>query len=419
MIDVQDLRQKPDVYRGVCSSKNVDPQLVEQILEIDKKRRDLIQRVESLRAEQNRISDQLKTSRNNQLIADATKLKNEIKKIEPELKTMEDEFNQLVLQVPNLVAEDVKVGKDESENEVIKTWGEITQLGFKPKDHLEIGENLDLIDTKRAAKVSGARFGYWKNEAVLMEFGLIQFGLGELTKAGFSPVIPPVIIKEDMMRAMGYLEHGGEEETYHFAKDGLYLVGTSEQSIGPMHSDEVFNRSDLPKKYTGFSTCFRREAGSYGKDTRGVLRVHQFNKMEMFIFALPENSDQEHDRLLALEEKLMQSLNLPYQVVKMCSGDLGAPAARKYDIEVWLPSQDKYRETHSTSTCTDFQARRLNIKYLTKEGTLDYIYTLNGTYFAERILIAILENNQQKDGSVLVPEVLQPYVGSQVITPKS
>jgi len=418
MIDIQLLRQDPTKFKQACEAKGVAGRLVDDLLELDNRRRDLIGKVEALRAEQNQLSTELKQGQDKALLDQASQLKKKLKSLEPELANLKTEFKDLILQLPNPASDDVKVGKDETENQVLKTWGEVPKFKFKPKNHLELGEALDLIDVKRAAKVAGSRFGYWKNQAVLMEMGLIQFGLQQLVEAGFIPLIPPVMIKDEAMQAMGYLEHGGEAETYHLDKDGLYLVGTSEQSIGPMHQGEVFNAKDLPKRYVGFSTCFRREAGSYGKDTRGVLRVHQFNKMEMFVFALPANSDQEHDWLLALEEKLMQSLNLPYQVVKMCTGDLGAPAARKYDIEVWLPSENKYRETHSTSTCTDFQARRLNIKYRDKNG-LEYIHTLNGTYFAERILIAILENNQQTDGSVLVPEILQSYVGQETITPTS
>jgi len=221
------------------------------------------------------------------------------------------------------------------------------------------------------------------------------------------------------MGAMGYLEHGGEEETYHFAKDGLYLVGTSEQSIGPYYMDEVLNEKDLPLRYVGYSTCFRREAGSYGKDTKGILRVHQFDKVEMFSFTKPEDSDKEHDFLLSMEEKLVQGLEIPYRVVKMCTGDLGISAARRYDIECWMPSQNQYRETHSTSTCTDFQSRRLNIRFRNKDGKLELTHTLNGTAFAlGRIMIAILENYQQADGSIKIPEVLHKYIGIKEIKKK-
>ena len=329
----------------------------------------------------------------------------------------------MLRQIPNLPAADVKTGKDESENEIIKKWGEPTKFLFEPKDHLAIGEALGIIDIERAAKVSGTRFYYLKGAGVVLEMALIQLALKTLTKEGFIPVIPPVLIKKQAMAGMGYLEHGGEEDMYVLEKDGLFLVGTSEQSIGPMHMDEVLDGKKLPLRYMGFSTCFRREAGAYGKDTRGILRVHQFDKVEMFSFTKPEESDKEHEFLLSLEEKLFQSLGIPYQVLKMCSGDLGAPAARKYDLEAWMPGQGKYREVTSTSTCTDYQSRRLNIKYREikdQKPATNYVHILNGTAFAiGRTLIAILENNQQEDGSVLIPEVLRDYTGFEKISPSN
>ena len=267
-----------------------------------------------------------------------------------------------------------------------------------------------MVDMKRAAKVSGPRFGYLKNQAVLLQFALIQYSLEILLKECFIPVIPPVLIKDEMMKGMGYLEHGEDKETYFLDKDKLYLVGTSEQSIGPMHADEILDEAKLAIRYAAYSTCFRREAGTYGKDTRGVFRVHQFDKLEMFVFCHPADSNEEHDYLLSLEEKLVQALKLPYRVVKMCTGDLGYPAARKYDIECWFPAQEKYREVTSTSSCTDFQARRLNIKFKRREGHIQYVHTLNGTMFAQRLILAILENYQQKDGTVKIPKVLQKYV---------
>ena len=338
-----------------------------------------------------------------------------------ELRNKEDMLFWKSLDVPNIVLPDVPAGKDERENKILKdrTWGEKTKFDFKPKDHLELGEALDIIDVKRAAKVSGTRFGYLKGDTVLLEFALVNFALETLIKEEFTPLVTPVLIKKDAMRGMGYLEHGGEEDMYVFEKDGLVLTGTSEQAIGPMHMNEVFEAKDLPKKYVGFSACFRREAGSYGKDTRGILRVHQFDKMEMFSFTLPENSDKEHEYLLGLQEKLFKALEIPYQVVEMCTGDLGAPAARKYDLEAWMPGQGKYREVTSASNTTDFQARRLNIKYQEK-GKAEFVHTLNGTAFAiGRTIIAILENYQQKDGSVVVPKVLRKWVGKDKIIPQA
>jgi len=270
---------------------------------------------------------------------------------------------------------------------------------------------------ERAAKASGARFAYLKGDAALLHFALIQYALQTLSKHGFIPVVPPTLVGARAMRAMGYLEHGGHDEIYYLAKDNQYLTGTSEQSIGAMHMDEVLKNEELPLRYAGISTCYRREAGSYGKDTKGLIRVHQFDKVEMFSFSTPETSQAEHELILTIEEELMQGLGLHYQVIQMVTGDLGLPAAKKYDIETWIPSQDTFRETHSTSTCTDFQARRLNTRFKDGEGSMQFVHTVNGTAFAiGRTMVAIIENYQQEDGSVAVPEVLRPWVGKDVIT---
>jgi len=403
------LENKAKVRKGV-EDKGYDPKIVERLLKVDETRRQLITDIEKLRAERNKLTKED--------IQKGKKIKETLRRLEPDLKAVEEEFKKILYQIPNLPAKDVHAGKDELDNKEIKKWGEIPKFSFKIKSHFELGEDLDLVDTKRAGKVSGARFSYLKNEAVMLEFALINFAFEILLKEGFSPIIPPALISLDSMKAMGYLENEGIGEMYVLEKDKLVLVGTAEQSIGPMHKDEVLNEKDLPKRYVGFSPCFRREAGSYGKDTKGILRVHQFNKVEMFSFANPKDSDKEHEYLLSLEEKLMQKLEIPYRVVKMCSGDLGDPATRKYDIEAWFPSEKKYRETHSSSTCTDYQSRRLNIKYRKKVGGLDFVHTLNGTAFSERPILAILENYQQKDGCVLVPKVLQKYTGFKKICPK-
>ncbi len=408
MLDINFIRQNPDKVKDGCRKKQVKVD-IDQLLELDKKRRELLKESEGLRAKQNKISKQAVAKGQ---IEKAKELKEKIKKIGPDLKKIENEFNDLMLQVPNLPQEDVPEGKDEAENVAIKKVGKIPTFSFKPKDHLEIGESLDLIDIKRAVKVSGTRFNYLKNEAVLLEFALINLVFETLTKKGFIPVLPPVMIKAKMAMGMGYLEQTDDEEAYYLPKDDLYLIGTSEQSIGVMHSEEVFEEKELPRRYIGFSTCFRREAGSYGKDTKGILRVHQFDKAEMFSFCKPGDSKKEHKLFLSLEEELMKSLKLPYQVVNICTGDLGKPAVAKYDIETWIPSENRYRETHSTSNCTDFQARRLEIRYRdSKTKKLEFVHTLNGTAFAiGRIIIAIIENYQQKDGSIKIPKVLQKYL---------
>jgi len=410
MLDIKFIRENIDEVKKGCQKKQAKVD-IDRLLELDKKRRELLKKSEDLRAEQNKISKQAGTK---EQIEKAKELKEEIRKIEPELKKIEKKFNDLMLLVPNLPQEHVPEGRDERENVVLRKAGEKPKFGFQPKDYLEIAENLGLIDVKRAGKVSGSRFGYLKKEVVLLEFALVNLVFDTLVKKGFVPVLPPVMIKAKMALGMGYLEQTDDEEAYYLPKDDLYLVGTSEQSIGAMHSEEVLN--DLPKKYVGFSTCFRREAGSYGKDTKGIFRVHQFDKAEMFVFCKPEDSKKEHEVLLSSEEELMKSLKLPYQVVNICAGDLGKPAAAKYDIETWIPSENRYRETHSTSNCTDFQARRLNVRYKRKDNKLDFVHTLNGTAFAMgRTIIAIIENYQQKDGSVKVPKVLQKYLSFKVI----
>lgn len=414
MININLLRRNPDYYKKACSAKNINPDTVDAVVRFDQERRDLILKVEELRKERNEISKQ-QTANSKQL---GQEIKKKLRDVEPRLKIVEKNLEDLVSRIPNPPLSDVKVGKNDTENEVLRKWGEPRKFDFKPKDHLELGELHDIIDIKRASKVSGTRFYYLKGDGALLEWALLQFAIETLLKEGFVPVIPPVLIKKSSMKAMGYLEHGGEEDMFVLDKDGLVLVGTSEQSIGPMHMDEVFDKKDLPRRYFGYSACFRREAGSYGKDTRGIIRVHQFNKVEMFSFTTPEEGDKEHEYFLSIEEKLLQALELPYQVVKMCSGDLGAPAARKYDLEAWIPTQERYRELTSTSTTTDFQSRRLTIKY--RDGQkVDYVHMLNGTAFSMgRPIVAIVENYQQKDGSVKVPKVLQQYIGKSIIESK-
>lgn len=410
MLDIKFIREnQKEVKKGVAA-KQLDPKVVDRVLELDEKRRKLLVEVEALRNERNRFAKEKD-------IEGGKEVKKKLQKLEPNFSKVEKDFKEIMLQVPNPPADDVPVGKNERENKILddKTWGKKPKFDFKPKDHLELGEALDIIDVKRAVKVSGSRFSYLKGDAALLEFALINFALETLVKEGFTPIMPPVLIKKDSMQAMGYLDHGGEEEMYVWDKDKLVLVGTSEQAIGPMHMNEVFNAKDLPKRYVGFSHCFRREAGSYGKDTRGILRLHQFDKVEMFSYTKPEDGNKEHEYLLELEEKFYQALKIPYQVVQLCSGDLAVPSTRTYDIEVWLPGQDKYREATSTSTTTDFQSRRLNIKYQEGRKT-EYVHMLNGTVFAiGRTIIAIMENFQQKDGSIKIPKVLQKWMGKEKI----
>ncbi len=434
MLDIKFIRESPEKVKEALEKRNMSFD-VDYLLEVDEKRRGKIQEVEEMRKQHNEMSERIPGMQGDEkksLIESSKTLKIKIGDADFELKALEEEFISLMFKIPNIPEPWVIVGKDDTENKVLREVGNKTSFDFKPRDYIEIGDMLDLVDTERATKVSGARFGYLKNEAALMEFALVRFAMDfvgnvkniqkiiddkklELTATSFIPVVPPVLIKPESMRAMGYLDRG-EDEIYHLDKDNLYLVGTSEQSVGPMYMNEVFDEKNLPHRHIAFSTCFRREAGSYGKDTRGILRVHQFDKAEMFAFVLPETSRREHQLLLGIEEALMQGMGVPYHVLDICTGDLGDSAAAKYDLEAWLPGQKdgagEYRETHSTSNTTDFQSRRLNIKVRRKDGTLEFLHMLNGTAFAiGRTLIAILENYQQEDGSVCVPEVLQEYMG--------
>lgn len=418
MLDIKFIRQNPEKVKEACQKKQFKVD-IDQILEIDKKRREVLTTLEKMLAQKNKASKKIsqiqdKTEKQ-KIILKMRELDKNSDRLNKELKEIEKEFNDLMLQVPNLPFDEVPIGKDDSENIVLRKVGRIPKFNFKPKDYLEIAEKLDLIDVKRAAKISGSRFGFLKNEAVLIEFALIKLAFDILTKNRFIPILPPVMLKKEMARGTGYFEATDEKEAYFIPEDNLYLAGTSEQPLIAMHAGEIFEEKELPKRYLGFSACFRREAGSYGKDTKGILRVHQFDKVEMVSFCKPEDSKKEHQFLLKMEEKLMKLLKLPYQVIQICTGDLGRPAAAKYDIEVWLPSENRYRETHSTSNCTDFQSRRLNIRYRDKSGKLNFVHTLNGTAFSQRPILAIIENYQQKDGSVLVPKVLQKYLNFKII----
>ncbi|MCH8741943.1 serine--tRNA ligase [Patescibacteria group bacterium] len=426
MLDIRFIREHPNIVKEGCRKKQVKVD-VDKLLKVDEKRRDYLKELESLRAEQNRqsylISKAVDPTKRDERIALVSQMKADIRGYENYLKKIEPEYEKLLRQIPNLPLEDVPVGQDERDNVVIRKVGKKPKFStrggsalgrnFKPKNYLEIAENLDLIDIKRAAKVSGTRFAYLKKEVVLLEFALINLAFDVLAKEGFIPVIPPVLIKPNAMRGMGYIDTKQDlAERYFLEKDKLFLIGTSEQSIGPMHQDEVLEEKELTKRYVAFSVCFREEAGSYGKDTRGILRVHQFDKVEMFSFCRPEDSKKEHKFFLKMTEKLMQYLKIPYQVVQVCTGDLSRPSAATYDLESWMPSQNKYRETQSITNCTDFQARRLNIRYRNpKTKKLEFVHTLNGTAFAiGRTLIAIIENYQKKDGSVEIPKVLQKYL---------
>jgi seryl-tRNA synthetase len=419
MVDMRFIREHPNEVKEGCRKKGVDFDLG-RFLEIDERRRTIRMEVENLRSQQKKMSREIHQKQGEagqRVEIDRVRdLKARLKDSEKELKVIEEEFSVLMQMIPNLPLPEVPEGRDEAENVVIREVGEKPTFDFAPRDYMRVSEELDIIDTKRAAKVSGSRFGYLKGDSVLLEFALVRLAMDTLTKEGFIPVIPPVMLNYRAMDGMGYLARGGSE-VYQVEKDDLYLVGTSEQSLGAMHMDEILDQRDLPRRYVGFSTCFRREAGSYGKDTKGILRVHQFDKVEMFSFCEPEKSRDEHDFILEMEEKLVRMLGVPYRVVQMCTGDLGDPAANKRDIECWMPGMREYRETHSCSNCTDFQARRLNLRYRPREGgsgqgKLKFVHTLNGTGYAiGRMIIAIIENFQQADGTVLIPDALKGFMG--------
>jgi len=429
MLDVNLIRQNPDKVKKGISAKNFNPQLVDDFVVLDEQWRKLVKEIDDLKAEQNKLSrthadlnaDLNADLRGQQKIEEAKKIKEKIQSLDKDLKNIEKKREEILLQLPNLPLDDVPVGKDERDNVVLREVGEKPKFDFPPKDHLELGKSLDLIDFENGAKVSGSNFYYLKNEAALLELALINYAFDILTKEGFAPVITPDLAKEKFYKGTGYLPQGEEAQIYEIKNSDLGLIATAEITLAGLHADEILNEKDLPKKYVGFSHCFRLEAGSYGKYSKGLYRVHQFSKVEMYIYCVPEESEKMHQYLLSLEEKIFQGLGIPYRVVEMCTGDLGSQAAKKYDLEAWMPGRGDWGEITSTSNTTDYQARRLNIRYKSqkpkvKSQKLEYVHTLNGTAIAtSRAIIAILENYQQKDGSVLIPKALQKYLNFQKI----
>jgi len=405
MLDLKFIVENAKAVQENADKKNFKVD-VSKVVELDVKRRELLTKMEETRAAQKRLGkDQ---------IEEAKKLKAEVQALEPEVEKVTAELMALAAQIPNMLLPSTPSGKDGSENVVVKKVGEPRKFDFEPKDHVELGKLLDIIELEKAAEMSGARFYYLKNEGALLELALVQFVISKLASRGFSPVIPPVLVKENAMYATGFFP-ADKNEIYHVnpGEDDLYLVGTSEVPLTMLHANETVN-VDKPKHYCGFSTCFRREAGSYGKDTKGIIRVHQFDKVEMFSFCSPEVSEKEHEMLVGIEEEIVQELGFAYQLVNICSGDLGAPAAKKFDIEAWIPTQGTYREITSCSNCTTYQARRAGIKFNNAEGKKEFIHTLNGTACAmPRMIVSILENNQNADGSVTIPECLRPYMGGK------
>ncbi len=428
MLDIKFIRENPQVVQKAAKDKGIDID-INHVLEIDSKHRELALFVQKLREERNLLTSGIRGKPTETQVEKGKNIKDRLEKEEHALRAIGEELKRKLYEIPNLPLKDVPIG-DPSKFELIKKVGIPKKFSFKPKDHLELGEALDIIDVDRASKVSGTRFGYLKNEGALLELALVQFAISKLTKDGFISVFPPMLIRAEVTKELGYwtsdnknnyyFVSGYEEENGEEKESPMYLIGTAEHSIVPMYKDEVLKSRDLPLRYAGFSSAFRREAGTYGKDTRGILRVHQFDKVEMVAFVKPEDDERERRKLLSLSESLMNDLGLPYRVIKLTSEDLAFPSAETIDIETWLPSQNKYRETHSISTTTDFQARRLNIKYSANKNDKKFVHILNGTAFAMgRTIIAILENYQQKDGTVIVPKALKKYINNlDKISPK-
>src|SRR3989304_5582692 len=411
MLDIKYIRENPDKVKKGVADKQYDSTLVDKVLDLDEKKRKLGVEIENLRAERNKLS-----SKEHVASSKGKEIKENLKELEPSLVKLEDVLNELLNLIPNLPSEKAPVGKGEKENVEVRKWGEPRKFEFTPKDHLELGKNLNILDFETGAKVSGSQFYFLYGDGALMELALVQFAFELLTKEGFLLVITPDLAKSRYYLGTGYAPKGNEAQTYTIEGEDLGLIATADVTLAGRHADEVIPESKLPLKYIGYSHCFRQEAGAYGKYSKGLYRVHQFTKAEMFIYCTPEESDNMHEHILEMEEKIYQSLELPYRVLEMCTGDLGAMAARKFDIETWMPSRGEYGEVTSTSNCTDYQARNLNIKLRRKDGKAEYLHMLNGTAIAtSRTPLAILENYQNEDGSVTVPEVLRKWMGKDKI----
>ena len=419
MLDLKFIRENPDIVKKSIKNRGLTLD-IDELLAIDSKRREILMEMEELRHKKNIISQEIgkKIAQKGDVNQEKSEIKTisqKIDEIEPKVEDLDIKLSNLLLLVPNIPHNSVPIGADPQANKIVREWGEGPKFKFEPRSHIELADILDIIDFKRASKIVGSFFILYKGLGARLERALINFMLDLHTKRhGYKEIFPPFLVNRKSMTGTGQLPKL-EEDMYCLRDDDYFLIPTAEVPVTNLHRDEVIPEEKLPIYYTAYTACFRREAGSYGKDTKGIFRVHQFDKVEMFSFCRPEDSIKEHKFFLELEEKLMQTLKLPYRVVNICTGDLGRPAAAKYDIETWLPSENKYRETHSTSNCTDFQTRRLNIRYRTKEGKLNFVHTVNGTAFSQRPILAIIENYQQKDGSILVPEVLQKYVNFKVI----
>jgi seryl-tRNA synthetase len=429
MLDAAFIRDNLDAVKKNCADRLVKAD-VDAVVRLDDERRRLQREKDGLQAQQNQLSNQVKgekdKAKKDALIAQSKAMKPQLDQLDADLKKVAEQLTAALVTIPNMTHPDAPVGADSSANKVVKTFREPTPFDFKPKDHVELLDALDLADTEAGARVAGQKFYFLKNEGALLELALVQYAVATLVAEGFTPFITPDLAKVEVLEGIGFMPRDNAEtrQVYTVSDTDLCLIATAEITLGGMHMDQILAEEDLPRKYVGVSHCFRTEAGAAGKDTRGIYRVHQFTKVEMFVFCTPEQGEAIHQDLLRIEEKVFQGLGLPYHVIDTCTGDLGGPAYRKYDLEAWMPGRGKageFGEVTSTSNCTDYQARRLNIRYRPKEkkGT-QFVHTLNGTAVAcTRVIVAILENYQQADGSVVVPEALRPWLGKDVIRPKA
>lgn len=417
MLDINFIRQNKEVLETACLNKNLDASIISELIKVDEERRALQKKVDTLRSEANANAQAIKKmvasggKPSGDLVDKGKQIKLELKDLEPQEKLVNEKFLELMSQVPNVPAIDVPVAKDESGNQVVRQEGKLPHFDFTPQTHEEIMKKLDWLDTNRATKIAGFRGYFLKNNALLLEQALLLYALSIMKKHGFTPMSAPVLVNREAMYGTGYFPWGAED--HYYTQDGQILAGTAEVALTSYYGGEILREKDLPIKICGISPCFRREVGSYGKDTKGIIRVHQFNKVEQVVLTVADEDETRvwHEKMLGISEELLRGLNLPYQVLLMCTGDMGAGQRKKYDIETWFPGQGKYRETHSASYFNDFQARRLNMRYQAKDGSTKFVYTLNNTVAASpRLLAAVIENYQQADGSVVIPEVLRPFM---------
>jgi len=423
VIDLKLLREQPELVRASATARGEDPTLVDKVLAADVARREAIVAFETLRAEQKSIGKEVAKASGDEkakLLERTKQLSDDVKTSEAAAKATDESLNALLLGLSNVVDPSAPVGSEDDfvELELVGTPRDFAAEGFTPRDHLELGEMLGAIDVERGAKVSGSRFYYLTGPGAMLEFALVNLAMAQAQANGFTPIIPPALVNPPAMEGTGFLGQAAEN-VYRLEADDMYLVGTAEVPLAAFHMDEILDASSLPLRYAGFSPCFRREAGSHGKDTRGIFRVHWFDKVEMFSYCDPADSFNEHQRLLGWERQFLDALEIPYRIIDVATGDLGSSAARKFDCEAWIPTQDRYREVTSTSNCTEFQSRRLRIRMRDAQGNPSPVATLNGTLVAiPRVIVAILENHQQADGSVVVPTALRSYLGMDVINPK-